>query len=363
MQNEQILWGYLATQINLTIAKAKLISSLYPDLSAAFKDRFKLLPDRHKWVLKLQNLSNYVKETRQFFDSLQNNQVNITTFQQQSFPSQILQMADYPAVLFYQGDITLLKYSPLISVVGSRIIDNYGRTVMAKILQPLCELKIGVVSGLALGVDGLSHEIALSENSPTIAVIGSGHLDSVFYPRSNISLKKRIINQNGLVISQYPPKTVATPYNFPERNKLIAALTNLTLVVAAGLRSGSLITAGIALELGKIVATIPASILDKSYSGNLKLIKEGACVISEPSDIKQLLGLSTSFSNQNSVPIVFNSKQEEKVFLCLTYEPVEIEIICKKTGYKLQEIQSHLTMLELSGVVLNAGENFWQRAI
>jgi DNA processing protein len=219
-----------------------------------------------------------------------------------------------------------------------------------------------VVSGLALGVDTLAHQIALQAQSATVGIIGSGLDFDSFYPAENWGLKQQILEQGGLVISEYPPGTEPVSYNFPKRNRLLAALGSVVWVVQAGQKSGSLITASLARDLGKTVATVPGSIYDDSLAGNLNLLRDGANLILEFTDLWQLLGLSKYQPvTVNREQPVFNSAEEQLVWQQLSAEPQLLEDLSRRLQMEIQELSQHLTMLELHNLAVCVGENLWVR--
>jgi DNA processing protein len=222
-------------------------------------------------------------------------------------------------------------------------------------------LAVGVVSGLAVGIDAVSHNIALQNNAKTVGVIGSGLDQKSFYPSQNWHIRNKIIESGGCVLSEYAPGRLPNIYTFPQRNRILAALTDLTWVVQASLKSGSLITALQARELGKTLATTPADIRNKSFDGNLKLLKEGCQIVSEAQDIISLLGLKSHPEIQANKTIQFGSDDEKKLYEVLTIQPQNVENIAKSCKMLVTEVSGHLTMLELSGLALSVGSNEWIR--
>jgi len=199
------------------------------------------------------------------------------------YPSRLLDLSDAPKEIYCLGNIKALKM-PSIAIVGSRKASNHGLQYARFFARALANQGFCVISGLAEGIDSAAHMGALESNHtiPTIAVCGTS-LDKC-YPTQNRFLFEKI-NQIGLLISEYPPGTATKPYFFPQRNRLIAALSLGTLVVEAAPKSGSLITAKCANELGREVFAIPNSISQLSSAGCHQLIKDGAKLTEKPSDI------------------------------------------------------------------------------
>ncbi len=364
---ESLVLCWLSTRLNLNRKRLDQVLQKYPSLSRAVSDNFQALPlDTLKWLKNWVPVENLLGEIDKLLVDLEAQKISFFTILDSNFPPKLKILSDCPTVLFYQGDIQLLTNPEMLTVVGSRNITKQAETIMDLVVKPVCSVGIGTVSGLAVGVDTKAHQIALQAKAPTIAVIGSG-LDTIsFYPQANLSLKAQILDQNGLILSEYAPGTNSTIYTFPQRNRILAALSELTLVVQADHKSGSLITAGVARDLGKTVATLPASITDKAFSGNLKLLKEGANLVTEPEDIFQLLGLtlhSSLLNNQAEKVIEFTSDKEEKVYKNLNLIGENVEILAENLNLDIIELNEVLTMLELNGLVVSLGNNIWRKGM
>jgi DNA processing protein len=390
----RLLLAILTTKLNLNISRYEQILGFYESLGEAVNDNFdKLQSLNPKWLFgtkKSWSLQLISKEIEVLHSNLIKNNIEVLSFEDLLYPQQLLALENYPLILYYQGNLELLQSHTMVTVVGSRNIDLYAKVIMDKILAPACKLGVGVVSGLAIGVDGYSHNIALENNAPTIGVIGSGLDEKSFYPSGNWGLRNRILGIrkveqkgfgsleventpsaslpplmrgihaiNGLVISEYPPLSKPNLYTFPQRNRLLAALTDLTWVVQASPKSGSLITSTRARDLNKTVATTPADIRNHDFGGNIELLKVGASIITETEDLLTLLNLKThpEINVQNNIS--FGSNEEEKVYNLLSLTALEIEELSSKSSYGVSDIITHLTLLELNGLAINIGENRW----
>lgn len=207
------------------------------------------------------------------------------------YPPLLAQISDPPQSIFVRGNITLLSHPNLLAVVGSRKANTYGRAAIAKILPSIVATDIPIVSGLALGIDGLAHNASVHAGKQTIAVLGNG-IDTI-YPRAHTKLAEEILQNNGAIVSEYPPNSPINKSNFPQRNRIIAGLCPVTLIVQADIRSGSLITARLALESGREVCAIPGPITDPLCSGTNQLIQQGAHPVNSDADILALYNLQT----------------------------------------------------------------------
>ncbi len=209
----------------------------------------------------------------------------ITRFDE-AYPDLLRQIYDPPWILFYKGDLSLLNKQYALSVVGTRHPSKEAFPIMEKILAPLIEKGWCIVSGLAFGIDAMSHRLAIEANGATIAVLGSG-LEAI-YPKSHQGLAQKIA-QHHLLISEFLPYQQAQKWQFPLRNRIISGLTRGTLVVEAKEKSGSLITADQALEQGREVFAIPGSILNENSKGTNDLIQQGAKLVMSSEDIENEL--------------------------------------------------------------------------
>jgi len=250
------------------------------------------------------------------------------------------------------------KYTNL-CVVGSRKITNYGVRVVEDLIGGLYGQNICIVSGLALGVDAAAHKTALNSKLPTVAVLGCG-LD-IMYPRENARLSEEILEAGGYILSEVPMGRFVTRGIFPARNRIVSGMSKAILIVEAAEKSGSLITASYALEQGRDVYVVPGPIDSPNSKGIFELLKKGVTPVSSSSDILQELGFSLSAKstvNENYVKITrhFENENEKKIYDLLTNNgQTHINEMCKSLEMKIADLSSILTMMEINGVVRNAG--------
>jgi DNA processing protein len=230
--------------------------------------------------------------TENLLDIYRQTQTKFVTWVDPGYPLALKTIPDPPLVLFYRGNPSLFTHPKALSVVGTRRPTDEGINILCKVLQPLIEQKWTIVSGLANGIDGCAHTLAL--NAHTIAVLGSGF--NHVYPKENKFLFQKITSDH-LAISEYPLNQRPQKWFFPERNRLISGLSPATLVVEAKEKSGSLITADQALEQGREVLALPGSLLNPNAQGTNSLIKQGATLILSPEDLLQeLISLPTFYN-------------------------------------------------------------------
>lgn len=220
-------------------------------------------------ISKVKNISKMMIEDE--ISLAQKHRVEIISYFDKSYPSSLKHLPDPPPIIYVSGKALSSKQK--LSIVGARKITPYGASVVKKFLKELAPMDIETVSGVAIGVDTEVHKHSLKNRIPTVGVLGTGLLRP--YPHSNISLIKDI-TINGTIISEFPLNTPPSPLNFPRRNRIIAALGFGTLVVEAREKSGSLITANYAMELGKEVFAVHGSIFNLNTQGTHRLISDGA---------------------------------------------------------------------------------------
>jgi DNA processing protein len=284
---------------------------------------------------------------------------HILTLADPRYPSELLQMADPPLMLYVLGDVQALHHPRRLAIVGSRNPTPQGEANARQFAQALGQAGICVVSGLALGVDGAAHDGALLGGAPTVAVVGTG-LDRV-YPKRHLDLAHRIAEQ-GAIVSEYPLGTPPLPENFPQRNRIIAGLSQGTLVVEAAVKSGSLITARLAAEQGREVFAIPGSIHAPQSRGCHALIRQGAKLVESAQDILEDLHYTTPTVNaDNGHTAADGDAQEDGLLQVMGYDPVSLDALQARTGLDTAHLQARLFELEMSGDVARLPGGLLQR--
>lgn len=258
-------------------------------------------------------------------------------------------VSDYFAALFVQGDPELLSM-PRVGIVGTRNCSTYGKAVAQKFGQALAQAGCLVVSGGALGIDAEAHAGALAGGGKTAIVVGSG-ID-VVYPAVHRPLFERVVHEGGLLISQFAAGTKPASYRFLWRNRLVAALSQVLLVVEAPHRSGALSTASIAAELGQHVCVVPGSITHSGFRGSHGLIRDGAILVDHPDQVLEMLGLE---HGQPVQPASDLTDVQRAIMEVLADEPISPEKISEVTGFEVVEILAELTDLEVYGWILRDG--------
>lgn len=283
--------------------------------------------------------------------------VRFITLRSPEYPANLKNIYDPPPFFFLKGKIEKDDQKAL-AIVGTRTPSPYGKLIAEKITRELAEKGITIVSGFARGIDSISHHHALEANGRTIGVLGSG-LD-VIYPPENAKLAQRI-EKGGAVISEFLLGTQPEGTNFPKRNRLISGLSLGVIIIEAGIKSGALITANLALEQGREVFAIPGNISSKGSEGANRLIKKGAVLVTRSEDIlEELGGLFSGEEKEIKKEKIFTlSEREQKIYRLLSAEPAHIDRIAKETELSTPQALSLLLSLELKGLVRQlSGKNF-----
>lgn len=338
------------------------------------------------WLQPEQITSLCDKDARDMHSLYKQNGVTIVTLDSDEYPDLLRQAYMPPLVLYCRGKFINLNERLCISMVGTRKMTVYGKNCAYNISKELAESGVIIVSGMADGIDSVAHRGALDAGMPTVAIIGCGV--NIVYPKKNASLMKKIM-ETGMVVSEYPLNSPPEKFHFPERNIIIAALSAATVVVEADIKSGSLITANRANELGKDLYAVPGSIYSLYSKGTNAMIKDGAYCATCAEDIlfgcraryADLLvaGMNDRIENNNiestrdfktleqeyvqktnagesdetlygidSTPF---EGDEAKILKLITDKPISADFIHEKTGMDIGALNSRLLLMELSGKI------------
>lgn len=271
---------------------------------------------------------------------------HLLTWDCDSYPSLLKEIYDPPFVLYAVGQIETLD-TPMLAMVGSRNPSITGAENAKAFAKALSAQGLTIVSGLALGVDAQAHLGCLSETGQTIGVLGTG-VDTI-YPKRHSHLAHQI-TENGLLLSEFPLKTAPSAGHFPRRNRIISGLSLATLVVEAAVKSGSLITARLALEQNRDVFAIPGSIHNPLARGCHYLLQQGARLVTSVKDILDELGLDNSEKNEKiTTPML--ARCNEKLVKCIGFELTTVDQIVVRSGLSIEQVVCELADLELDGFI------------
>jgi DNA processing protein len=287
---------------------------------------------------------------------------HLVCFDDDAYPSLLKQTTSFPPLLYASGNVELLKH-PQIAIVGSRNCTPGGAKTALEFSRFLAESGVTITSGMATGIDTQAHRGALSCSGNTIAVTGTG-LDRI-YPSSNRQLAYDI-HENGLLVTEFPLGAGPRSENFPRRNRIISGLCVATLVVEATRRSGSLITAHQAAEQGREVFAVPGSIHNPQAKGCHQLIREGAKLVEQASDIIEELGSLLGFIVEQQADTKVNDEprlDEATTHLLDTigYDPVSADALVERSGLTIDKLSSMLLLLELNNLIQSAPGGYFVR--
>lgn len=278
--------------------------------------------------------------------------VSVIPLNDPCYPEMLRNIQDPPILLFCKGNTQYLNH-PGIALVGSRSATVYGKRVSSTLGRDLAGHNIPVISGMALGIDGEAHAGALKGNGPTVGVLGCGV--DVVYPVQNKELFKAV-EENGLLVSEYPLGTQPDAYRFPERNRIISGLSLGVVVVEATKKSGSLITARLALDQNREVFAVPGRIDSAKSQGTHRLLQQGAKLVHSVEDILEEFHFSSvagkvSPEADRSESFGNMDKEEQHLLSCLDTYPVNIDELVRLSGYDAPVLADLLVRLELKGAV------------
>ena len=280
--------------------------------------------------------------------------ISVITSEDDEYPGRLQQLNYAPPALYYKGNLDLLK-TDCVTIVGSRRASRYGVEAAEYFASGLAERGITIVSGLAMGIDAAAHRGALKSKGNTIAIMACG-LDRV-YPQENAELMEEIA-QRGLLLSEYPPGTPPLAFRFPERNRIMATISKGVLVAEAGKKSGALITADCALEMGKELWVVPGNIFSRSCEGSNELLKECGRLVTRIGDI-----IADTGGEDDGVNLVGLTENEKLVLEAIDREgTAHYSRLAQDTGISIPDIAKLLMKLELNGIVKRHTGNYYSIA-
>lgn len=273
---------------------------------------------------------------------------DIRELSREEFPKLLDEIPQPPKRLFVRGEMPSEELHYL-AVVGSRKCTSYGIDACEQLIAGLAGYPVVIVSGLALGIDSVAHKTALKVNLPTIAIPGSGLDWDVLYPRSNTSLAHAILENGGALLSEYEPKQQAAPWTFPERNRIMAGLSHATLLIEAGEKSGTLITARLATDYNRELLAVPGSIFSDNSRGVHQFLKLGATMVTTSEDILTALGIDVADGERERADL----SEQERAVLSLLGTPLQRDELIRAIGLPTSEATTLLSDMELKGLIVD----------
>jgi len=263
---------------------------------------------------------------------------------------------DAPKQLYYKGNWEEGIFENCLAVVGSRRMTSYGRQITEKLVSEIASVGITIVSGFMYGIDAVSHKAAIDVGGRTIAVMPCG-IDLI-HPDYQKDLYQEILENKGLVISEYEGNFLPTLWTYPRRNRLVAGLSKAVMVVEAGEKSGSLITANFAKKYKRKVFAVPGPLTSSLSKGICQLIKEGADVVTGASDVLDFFGKRLTIK-ATETRVSVNSLIEQKIIQKLQQESMEIDALSRTLGISAAEIGTVVSLMQIKGLVFNENGKYY----
>ena len=270
---------------------------------------------------------------------------------EEEFPALLMEIPQPPKELYLRGTLTS-DVDVRLAVVGSRAVTSYGQEACRALIAGLRGAPITIVSGLALGVDAIAHETALAAGLGIIAVPGSGLSDEVLYPRANLRLAHKILAAGGALLSEFPADLNAAPWTFPQRNRIMAGLSRAVLIIEAEEKSGTLITARMAVDYNRDVLVVPGSINARNSRGTNALIRQGATPITSPDDILEALGFERrDDARAQGARTLENLSPEERIVIEHLREPRTRDELMHALKLPISSANILLSAMEIKGLI------------
>lgn len=339
----------------LTLARAHALQSTHVRRALLYLAPDELLSTIHDQpippsiinrIAAIQSTFNIDRE----LNELEKHSVQIIDWQNKDYPALLKQIHDPPPLLFYKGGLPEPD-RVLVSIVGSRRATHYGRDVTQSITRHLVHHQLGIVSGLAYGIDGEAHRATLEAGGYTVAILAGGLGSDTISPHQHKNLAQEIVTSGGCLMSENPIGTASEAYQFPRRNRIVAGLSRATLVVEATRKSGSLISADCALSENREVLAIPGPITSSRSAGTHDLIRSGATLITCADDIIEAIDIEASQTAQVVSSQATATESENTILQHLDHEPKLIDDLARELNLPVTTLTGQLTLLELKRLV------------
>ena len=353
---------WLASLTNINSGKRIQVRELCGNAQSVYELREETLKNMHLFT---DNELQYLLESRKkdlnrAWERFLGKNIQMFPIGSKKYPQRLKDIAQPPYAIFCKGTMPDARKS--VGIVGARMCSEYGRSIATKLGKMLAEKDVQVISGMALGIDSASHAGALQGKGSTFAVLGCGC--DICYPKNARNLYENIQTSGGGILSEYPPGTEPLPYRFPERNRIISALSDCLVVVEAKKKSGSLITADTALEQGKDVYAVPGRFGDALSEGCNALIGQGAGIIYDLDVFLQNLGyLPEKNAETTKIKNISLDKSEKLVYGMVDLHPKYINYIIEETGLDLLTVLHSLDKLKRYGLVQETFQNYFCKRI
>mgnify|MGYP002346176911 CR=1 FL=1 len=338
------------------------IRKVFGTLEKAFNSN--RLADWRNTGLKTTEIVGWFEFKKQFrfqpyFDEMQKKGINFIDFWSKGYPEKLKNIYSPPVVLYWRGDLDILDKN-YVAVVGTRNHSEYGTRVTKYLVEKMVANGLGIVSGLALGIDAIAHKSCLDAGGLTMAVLGGG-LDRIT-PQTNERIGERIIESGGVILSEVTVGENPAKWNFPARNRIVSALSAGVLVTEAPAKSGALITANFALEQGKSVMAVPGSIFNHRIRGCNNLISQGAVLVNDIEDIMLELGMKER-ENAGKIEIKYDNNLQQEIMEVLDGKTKVIDEIVMELSYDPGKVIAEINLMYLKGWIGEETGGRWYRKV
>ena len=356
---KQELW--LASLKGITHGKRRKLTEMYGSAKAVYNIEERRLHScdflKEQEIQLIQN-SKKTWDLEREYQALESENVQLIAWQNEAYPENLKQIDNPPYALFVKGQLPEKeKFS--VAIVGARRCSSYGAAMAREIAEELAKNEIEIISGMARGIDAIAARGALRGGGSSYAVLGSGV--DVCYPADNKGLYNDLQNKGG-IISEQPMRSAPLKANFPARNRLISALADTIIIIEAKERSGSLITADMALEQGKEIYALPGPINSELSKGCNRLIQQGAEILLGIDELLQNIvsdyRYSTKKQEENKIKL---ESKEKLVYSCLDFYPINLGKLMNKVNLPISEILNILVTLELKGYIEELSKNYYAK--
>ncbi len=276
--------------------------------------------------------------------------MQIKKLPKENVPESLLEIPQPAKELYIAGELPP-EGTIYLGVVGSRKCTTYGKDVTRNLILGLRGYPIAIVSGLAVGIDLIAHKTALEAGLKAVAFLGNGISKEVFYPHSNWEFAKKIVESGGCLISEFPPDKKPELYHFPMRNRLVAGISKAVLIIEAEEKSGTLITARMALDYNREVLAVPGNINSQNSKGTNKLIRQGATPVTCAEDVLEALGFEKEKDEDKQMKLFEDLSKEEKMVVDLLREPIPRDEMIRAMKMPTSNANAILSVMEIKELI------------
>lgn len=353
-------WTAFSSIEQLDATFVRRLYNYFGDIETAYNSKLSDLQQIEG--LSVRRAENFIEKRKgvnpdKTLDNILSRGIKILTYEDEKYPYMLRHISDPPTCLYYKGDLFSCNLERTVAFVGSRKASFTGKESVRKIISDLANTDVCIVSGLAAGIDAISHQAAIENNLKTIGVIASGF--DFTYPAANKWLYEKIENGCGAIVTEYYPTFQPIKFRFPQRNRIVTGLSYGTVVAEAAMKSGALISANLTLEQGRELMCVPGSINNANTEGIYKLLKDGATMVTKGEDILNALDWEVTLQSKQEQIL---SDIEKLIFDIIEVEPKGFDEIQAVTKMDTDKLLICLTEMELSGLIKQSEGDRYSKA-